>query len=369
MRVTDALLPRLAADFAVGIAAAAGAITAFSVAYGAMQLLFGPLGDRFGKLRVIAAAAAGASIASFGCFAAPDFGTLLAARAIAGGFCACIIPLGMAWIGDVVPYEDRQPVLARFLLGQILGVAAGSALGGFAAETASWRWPFAALGTWLLAGAALLAAAARRDPAPRRASGGTFARDLAGVAARPWARVVVACVFLEGMLVFGALAFVPTHLHFARGVELSHAGLAVVAFALGGVVFALFARHAVRRLGEAGLARWGTLLLAAGLALVAWSPARAIAPAACFVAGLGFYMLHNTLQTNATQMAPEMRGAAMALFASLYFLGQSAGVASAGALAQRTGTTPVLLGAALALIPVGLAFARLRRERPRRAAP
>jgi predicted MFS family arabinose efflux permease len=369
MRVTDALLPRIAADYHVGIAAAATVITTFSVAYGTMQLLFGPLGDRFGKLRMIAVGAGGGAVASMACYFVGDFHGLLVARVFAGGFCACIIPLAMAWIGDAVDYEQRQPVLARFLLGQILGVAGGSALGGFAAETATWRWPFALLGAWLACACLLLAAASRSDPVPRVASGRHFFHDLAHVLAVRWARAVVASVFAEGMVVFGALAFIPTHLHFARGMELSHAGLALVAFALGGVLFAMFARRAVHRMGETGLAVGGTLFLAAGLALVAWTPALWVAPAGCFAAGLGFYMLHNTMQTNATQMAPQRRGAAMALFASLLFLGQSVGVACAGALAERAGTAVVLLGAAALVIPVGLTFARLRIFHARAGAP
>ena len=46
--------------------------------------------------------------------------------------------------------------------------------------------------------------------------------------------------------------------------------------------------------------------------------------------GLGFYMLHNTLQTNATQMTPEARGTAVAIFSSALYLGQTLGVAVNG---------------------------------------
>ncbi len=367
LRVTDALLPRLAADFGVGLARASWAITVFAVAYGVMQLLLGPLGDRFGKLRVIACAGGAAAAANVACLLAPGFEALLAARALAGGACACIIPLAMAWIGDVVPYAERQPVIARFLVGQILGLAAGAAAGGFAAESASWRWPFAALAAWFAVAGALIALAARRDPAPR-AAGGHFFRDIAGVFVMPWARVIVVTVFAEGVLVFGALAFVPTHLHFAGGMELAHAGLMLIAFALGGVAFAILVRHAVRGLGERGLSRAGAMLLAAGMLLVAFVPGPRVAPLGCLAAGLGFYMLHNTLQTNATQMEPRRRGAAMALFATLYFLGQSAGVALAGAAAQALGTRPVIATAAVLIVPLGFAFARRLRARPHGAA-
>ena len=364
LRVTDALLPRFAADFGIGLARASWAITAFAVTYGLMQVLLGPLGDRYGKLRVIACAGAAAAVGNVACFLAPGFDALIAARALAGGACACIIPLAMAWIGDVVPYTERQPVIARFLIGQILGIASGSAVGGFAAQSPTWRWPFAALAIWFAVAAALIAFAARRDPAPRSGSSHFF-QDVAGVVALPWARVIVVTVFIEGVIVFGALAFIPTHLHFTAGMELAHAGLMLVAFALGGIVFALFVRHGVRHLGERGLSRAGAALLGAALLLVAWAPGPLLAATGCLAAGLGFYMLHNTLQTNATQMEPRRRGAAMALFATLYFIGQSVGVALAGVAAQAFGTRPVIAAAAILVLPVGFTFASLLLKRPR----
>jgi predicted MFS family arabinose efflux permease len=94
----------------------------------------------------------------------------------------------------------------------------------------------------------------------------------------------------------------------------------------------------------------------------------AFAPVGCLLAGFGFYMLHNTLQTNATQMSLERRGAGMALFATCFYFGQSVGVAVAGVAAEAWGTTPLLVGACLLIVPAGLAFARLRRRRAALAA-
>jgi len=123
MRVADAQLPALAAGFGVSLAAAAQVITLFAVAYGLLQLVMGPLGDRYGKWRVIAWATLASAATALACALAPDFDSLLLARLAAGATCAALIPLAMAWIGDAVPYERRQGVLARFLLGQILGMA------------------------------------------------------------------------------------------------------------------------------------------------------------------------------------------------------------------------------------------------------
>jgi predicted MFS family arabinose efflux permease len=76
--------------------------------------------------------------------------------------------------------------------------------------------------------------------------------------------------------------------------------------------------------------------------------------------GLGFYMFHNTLQVNATQMAPHRRGAAVSAFASSFFLGQSVGVWLSGALVDQIGTAWLLAGGAVGVLAVALNFARLR---------
>jgi len=115
-------------------------------------------------------------------------------------------------------------------------------------------------------------------------------------------------------------------------------------------------------LGEPGLAGGGGILLASCFTAIALGSIPLIAGAACLVAGLGFYMLHNTLQVNATQMAPAQRGSSLALFACTLFVGQAAGVTLAGVLAERVGTGPVIAGAGVMLLMVALAFAAARRR-------
>ena len=64
-------------------------------------------------------------------------------------------------------------------------------------------------------------------------------------------------------------------------------------------------------------------------------------------------MLHNTLQTHATQMLPEARGTAVAGFSSALFLGQSAGVALAAPIVDRAGAPPVFVARGGAVAGVG----------------
>ena len=74
-------------------------------------------------------------------------------------------------------------------------------------------------------------------------------------------------------------------------------------------------------------------------------------------------MMHNTLQINATQMAPERRGAAVAAFASCFFIGQSLGVAIFGSLLTSVGTPILLTSASVLTLLVGTRFAKLRKQR------
>jgi predicted MFS family arabinose efflux permease len=191
----------------------------------------------------------------------------------------------------------------------------------------------------------------------------TIVRQFRAVLAQPWARVVLAVVFCEGAVVYGPFAFIAAHLHQRFGLALSTVGGLVMGFAGGGLVFALGARVLVARLGEVWLVRAGSWLMAAALIAIAFAPAWGWALPVCLVMGLGFYMMHNTLQTHATQMAPERRGTAVAAFACCFFLGQSIGVGLAGLVVDRLGTAPVLAVGAVGLLVVAWVFNRQRGRR------
>jgi len=170
LRVTDPLLPRLANEFAIPLGHASAVVTVYSVAYGLAQLFFGPLGDRYGKYRVVAWACGAAGLMSLVCALATSLDVLLVGRVLTGAAAAAAIPLSMAWIGDVVPYALRQPVIARFLIGQFFGISGGVLLGGIAADHLGRRVPFVIISAIFLLVALGLALLHRRLPARARAT-------------------------------------------------------------------------------------------------------------------------------------------------------------------------------------------------------
>lgn len=360
LRVCDSLLPRLARDFAITPGTAGQVIISFSIAYGAMQLVFGPLGDRYGKARLMCVAMLGCAGGALASALAPDFRTLVICRIAWGMAAAGVIPLAMAWIGDTVPYEQRQATLARFLTGTLSGMMAGQLAGGLFADAVSgWRGAFFTLTAGYAVVALLLLAKVRRMPTHARAAAQlSFAGQLTAVLRVPWARVVLAAVLAEGIFLLGPMSYLPSYLHLRYGLTLATASAMIALYAVGGLVYALTARRIVARLGERRMVFAGGLLMGAGF--LAWwlSPLWLLAGPIALLVGFGTYLFHNTLQTHATQMAPGARGTSVALFASCLFAGQALGVTASGYLVDHIGYVPLLLAAGMMLPLAGWGFSR-----------
>lgn len=366
MRVCDPMLVELSQEFSVTTGDAAAVIAAFAVAYGVLQLVYGPLGDRLGKVHVIIGATSACAVFSAITALAPTFAVLVVSRAAMGAAAAGIIPLSMAWIGDQVPYEQRQETLARLMVATVTGMMAGQWFGGFATETMGWRAAFAVLSVLFCVAAVLLFRHARAGLAAAPAAAAdapafSWSGYLAGTVnllRMPRVRWVLAVVAIEGALAFGTLAFVPARMVDGFGLSASAAGGVMVLYGVGGLLYSVFARRWLAVMGEQGLALTGATLIAAGLLLLAWAPVVAWAVLGCFFAGLGFYMLHNTLQVQATQMAPQARGTAVTLFACLLFLGQSTGVLVVAFSVDRGWLPPVFTAAALGVLALGFVISR-----------
>lgn len=367
-RLCDPMLPVLAQNFSASPADVAHVVSGFAVAYGLLQAFFGPLGDVLGKYRLIALTTLLCTIGTCGAAVAVSLDYLVLARVLTGAAAAGIIPLSMAWIGDNVPYEERQPVLARFIGGQIAGVIGGQFIGGLFTDTIGWRLAFWFVGALYVLMGLLVLRESKRNPLTQHVPplGGTSVGLLGQVAillAVPWARVILTVVFLEGMLVFGGMAFIPMYLHERFALKMSAAGALMGSFGAGGLIYIFFAKYLVHRLGERGLALFGAILIALAWAILALCTAWTWIIPACISLGLGYYMVHNTLQTNATQMAPKVRGTAVSLFASSFFLGQALGVSVGGLLYERIGAFALFSTSGLLILPLGCIFFRLLSRR------
>ncbi len=369
VRVMDSLLPQVANDLHTTVGAAAMVVTAYAITHGSIQLIIGPVGDRFGKYRTVAFACAIGAVLVAICGLVSTLPQLALARLATGAAAGWVIPISMAYVGDVTPSDRLQPILARYLSGQILGQLFGQAAGGVLGDLLGWRNVYFVLaGMFALAAAGLVFELAV-NPQTRKSSQTTprlgLIADYAVVLSNPFARIVIVAAFFEGALAWGAFAYIGADLHLRFGLTYTLVGLTVGCFGIGGLIYAGMVKLLVRRLGQIGLAIGGSLILALAYVTLATGAAWWLAPVATTAIGLGFYMLHNTLQTNATQMTPEARGTAVALFSSALYIGQTAGVAAGALVIDRVGAVPLFLGTAAAIPALALWFAgELKRHRP-----
>ncbi len=332
LRAVEPMLPQLASDFEASISTTALIISAYAFAYAGAQLLYGPVGDRFGKLRVVTLSLMGAALGSFGCALAPDLVSLGAMRLVTALFASTPVILGMAYIADRVAIAERQPVIARFIIGTITGQALGPAAGGALTDLIGWRGAFAVIGAVFAAVSAILLLRTRPqwDSEKRSASLGNPLAVHLGLLESSRVRHVVSVGLIETFLFFGAFSFLGAYLKLRFDLSLSLIGAILAGFGLGGVLYAVGARRLLQTFGQR------RLVLAGGVACFAFYTLAMLTPVwqtfiACTMGlGFSFYMLHNTLQTKASEMAPDRRASALALYSSGWAMGQALGVATMG---------------------------------------
>jgi predicted MFS family arabinose efflux permease len=366
MRICDPMLVVLGQEFQVSTGDASAVVSVFAVVYGVLQLFYGPLGERFGKLRVVSLAVSACALFSAITALSVNLPMLVIMRGFMGAAAAGIIPLSMAWVGDQVPYERCQEILAKLMSATVLGMMSGLWFGGFAADTVGWRSAFVLLAAMFGMAAVLLLRRLRQQAKrqaqllPVAAPGLWAAFRLTGqLLGTPRVRLILTVTAAEGALVFGAMAFMPTHLLQQFGLSVVAAGSVMMLYGVGGLLYSQMARRWLAWLGERGLVRTGAALVAVGLLVLAWGSGVWLGMLACLMTGLGFYMLHNTLQVQATQMAPAARGSAVTLFACSLFFGQSTGVLIMAQSVDMGWLSYAFTGAALGVVGLGAVVYRL----------
>ncbi len=326
--IAPMLIP-IGRDLHASLTAVASVATAYFVLYGAMQIVYGLLSDRVGRVRLMRVTCLGASGGGLLSAAAPNLPVLLVGRALTGGLICAVFPSALTYIADRFPFQVRQRAVVDLLTAVALGTATAAFAAGALADYASWRLAF------LLPALAMLGVgwALRWLPEslPTPAAGGP-ARQLRRAALRPWVAFLVLVALPEGAAILGFLTFFAPALE-AHGTAPALAGLVTGAYGLA----VLAGTQVVRRLAS-GLRPW-TLIAGGGACLVtafAVAALRQSAPAilaSSALAGLAYATMHSTFQTWATEVAPEVRGTATALFATSAFCGAGLATAALAGLA------------------------------------
>ena len=353
-RVIDPLLKIIAAEFDVPTTQAAWTVSAYALPYGLCQLFYGPLGDRVGKLRVMAVVMALFSLGTALCAAVPNLWTFIALRLLTGAVAAAIIPLSLSYIGDKVAYEHRQSSLGRFMSALMLGQVLSATLGGVFGEHLNWRGIFLVFGAAGMLVALQLLRSSRQFPEERKER--HFSIDpIVALWRVPASRLVLTTAFVEGLFVFGGLAFLATSmLDRFPFLGPSQVGLMLAGYGLGGLVYSVSVRRLVPVIGERGILLLGGTLLWVAYTVIGMMPVWWLFIPGMILYGMGYFTMHGTLQTRATELNPQARATAVSLFAFVFFLGQGIGPALMGQSIVRFGYGPSFASAGLGLLVLAL---------------
>ncbi|MFN6956145.1 MAG: hypothetical protein ACK4PG_15255, partial [Acetobacteraceae bacterium] len=226
---------------------------------------------------------------------------------------------------------------------------------GFLAEWVDWRVP-----SLLCVGLSLAALVASR-----RLSGGRPAASARGglgaALAAPAVRAVSGFALVQGAVIFGAVTLLAPALIFT-GSGATLAGMVVAAYGAAFAAFGPLSRRVLARLSPVSAIRAGGSILAFAWLLAALWPVPAVLVAAGVVAAFGASVSHSSMQVWATGAHPPARGAVVALFASLLFVGASAATQAGSMVLAAAGPAPLFgaLAAVAALHALAMSAARAR---------
>jgi EmrB/QacA subfamily drug resistance transporter len=396
--VVSTAMPTVIAELR-GLAHYSWVFAAYLLTSTASVPIWGRLSDLYGRRGMYLLGVAVFLVGSVMSGAATSMFQLIAARAIQGLGAGAIIPLSMTIVGELYALSERARTQALF--SGVWGVAsiAGPLVGGYITDAINWRWVFylnvpfgfccmlvialayppsrsdkpvrvdwlgasllfagvsalliglggetGGAGLWFAASVALLAAFVRVE---RRAVEPILPVDLLR---HPIMTRTLIVVFLVGLALFGAIAFIPLFVQSVMGGSATQAGQVLTPLFLGWVVMSIVGARLTVRMGYRVSAIGGSVLMTlgfVGLAMLDTNSTRTMLLASCTVlgAGMGSQMLSLLLAVQHGVDRARL-GLATSLNQFSRSIGAAVGVAAMGAIMTRTLTGVALPGGAAGL--------------------
>lgn len=320
------LLPVIARDLGASVDSIGDALVGYTIAYAAAQLVWSVVSIRVGRVRVLAISTGLAVVGIVISALAVNPAMLLVGRIVAGASLGATVPAVLTYFGDTLALKPRAVAAANLAAGLSLGMTVGTVVASMLGSWVDWRWAFALAGVLAVIFTVLLI----RLPEPPSVPSPAFFASFAVLARKPWAIGILVLTALEGALLVGVLAFLPTAL-IEDGAPVIVAGVATSVFGVAVIACSQLLKPILGRWQPSRILLVGGLSAGLAYAIVAiylefWTVA-----IAAVLLGLGWAFAHTQMQTWMTDAATAARPVGMSLFAVALFGGGSLGAAAGNA--------------------------------------
>jgi len=327
------LLPSLAGDLAVSVAAAGQLVTVFALTYAVSSPILTALTGSLNRRRLLVFSMISFALANVVAFAAKDYWALMTARVLLAVAAGLYVPNANALAGALVRPERRGAALAIVSGGTTVAVALGVPLGAMLGAKFGWRAMFAGVGVLALIATFGLLAGLARDVGSHLPVVGL--RERLGVIRRPRVATTLLVTTLWATGAYTVYTYIASFLYVTAGIEGSYLSAVLFVWGLSAAtgIFVggtLTDKHGARPVITLGLLFLALAFASLSLSATLLSKAVAVGPVllAVVVWGVSAWAFFPAQQTRLIDIAGiKVAPIVLSLNASFMFLGFSLGAA------------------------------------------
>ena len=360
-------LPSMTAYFQTEYSVMQLSVSLYLAATAVLQLMIGPLSDRFGRRRVVLVSIVGFVAATLGCIVAPNVETFLVFRVLQASIATGIV-LSRAVVRDMVPQDEAASMIGYVTMGMAMVPMIAPMIGGALQEVFGWQSIF----QFLILLAAFVFAMVFLDMGETvRGKGVSFRQQLHDypellTSPRFWGYTMAAAFASGAFFAFlGGAPYVATEI-FGLSSFWSGAGFGApaIGYATGNFISGRFStRFGINRMILAGSIITCSGLAVAALIVAAGFDTPLIFFGFCTTVGLGNGLLMPNASAGQLSVRPHLAGTASGLGGTIMIGGGAALSALAGAATSDTSLTLILLMLLPSLASLGAILYVYRRER------
>jgi predicted MFS family arabinose efflux permease len=278
-----------------------------------------------------------------------NFTWLIALRVITGAFAAGIIPISLAQIGDHFPLDKRQGAISFFMSFCMSGQTLGIVIGALLAQFFTWKILFILVGLAGIPAIFLLMKQQSHTETSVTRNELPLMERYKRIFSNQRSQIVYLCVWLEGAIFYGGFTYLGVYANLSLGLDFYLVGLFTATFSAAAFIGSRLIPRILKKVGQAQMPFLGVSIMALAFALI-WLITHWVTLLLGFMLlGLGFIIVHSTLQTYATELFPTARGTCMSLFAFFLFFGNGIGPAFFGWVYDLDGVKTMLAVTTLCL--------------------